>query len=218
MKWFFGGICALILVVVIRTQGDSKATSEHKPAVSAITKTNSEQELQAENIRLREQIIELNKEVAQLKHLANGINSSQQGIATAQATGEPMEPENVQEKIQDFNNFLAKDNAITALKTSFDNEIIDSSWANIYQHELEDFLKKSFTDVIPQYIECRSKRCKITVPVSDQQRFSELSQELIQKILNNKDGISKKIMIEPTENDGTLSFYLTRNDEVSFLQ
>lgn len=225
MKWFFCGICALILVVVIQTPGDlddSKAISEYESTLPVITKTGSEQELRAENLKLREQITQLNKEIAQLKHSVSD-NSSQQQTAISQASAESsMEPANIQatlqKNMQEFNNFLASSDSITVLKTSFANEMVDSSWAGVHQRALEDFFKKSFTDVFPQYIECRSKRCKITVPVSDQEKFSTLSHELTQHILNNKDGIAKKIVIEPTENNGTLNFYLSRNDEVNFLQ
>mgnify|MGYP001553720103 CR=1 FL=1 len=225
MKWFLCGICALILVVVIRTPGDfgnSKAIAEQGSMLPAIKNTDREQELRAENLKLRQQITQLNKEIAQLKYSANGNNSSHQGGAISQVSAEPVEPANIQatlqKNIQEFNNFLASDDSITALKTSFANEVVDSSWATIHQRELEGFFKKSFTDVFPQYIECRSKRCKIIVPVSDQENFSALSQALTQNILNNKDGIAKKIVIEPTGNDGTLNFYLSRNDEVNFLQ
>lgn len=225
MKWFFFGICALILVVVIRTpgdSGDSKAIPEQGAMLPVIKNTGSEQELRTENLRLRDQITQLNKEIAQLKYSANGNNSSQQGTAVFQASAEVVESENIhatlQKNIQEFNNFLASDDSITVLKTSFANEVVDSSWANIHQRELEEFFKNSFTDVFPQYIECRSKRCKITVPASDQEKFSALSHELTQNILNNKDGIAKIIVIEPTENNGTLNFYLSRNDEVNFLQ
>ena len=219
MKWFFWGICALALLFVIRTVGDldDKKTTPNEVGLPASTKIGSEQELRAENLKLREQIIQLNEEIVQLKHLA-GANSSQQGAAISQVSDRATEPTNIQEKIQQFDNFLASNDSMTVLKNSFANEAVDSSWANTHQRELEAFFKKSFTNVFPQYIECRSKRCKITIPVSDQKMFSELSQELIKNTLNNNDGIAKQIVIEPTENDGTLSFYLARNDEVSFLQ
>ena len=219
MKWFFWGICALTLLVVIRTLSDlgDKETIPKESRLPAITKIGSEQELRAENLQLREQIIQLNKEIVQLKHSASGNNSSQRGMAISQTSGGATESTNIQAKIQQFNNFLASDDSMTVLKTSFANEVVDNSWANTHQHKIEAFFKKSFTNVFPQYIECRSKRCKITVPVSDQKMFSELSQELVKNTLNNTDGIAKQIVIEPTENDGTLSFYLARNDEVSFL-
>ena len=225
MKWFFWGICALTLLIVIRTLSDlddGKAASEYGSTSPAIAKTGSDQELRAENSRLRERITQLDKELAQLKQLASDNNSSQPGAAIPQVASECIEREKIQaalqKNIQEFNNFLGSDDSMDALKTSFANETIDSSWANNYQHELEAFFKNSFTEVFPQYIECRSNRCKVTIPVADQGKFSQLSQELTQVILNNKNGIAKKIVIEPTENDGTLNFYLARNDEVNFLQ
>ncbi len=215
----------LALLIVMRTRddpGDRTTVPEGESSLPAITHTDSKEELRTENRRLREQIVQLNKEIVQLKHSINGNNSSQQDGAISQALGDPIAPENIQEKIQEkiqeFNNFLVSGDSMAVLETRFANEVVDSSWANTHQRELDAFFKKSFTDVFPQYIECRSKRCKVTVPVSDQNEFSQLSQELIQNILNNKDGIAKKIVIEPTENDGTLNFYLARNDEVSFLQ
>lgn len=221
MKWLLCGIFALTLLVVIGSLGnfgDDKAIPTQEPGLSAVTMRDSEQELRTENLKLREQIIQLNKEIAQLKHATIANRSALPAGAVSQSSEAPVEQENVQAKLQEFDNFLANGDSISVLKTSFDKEAVDSSWANIHQQKLEDFFKKSFTDVFPQYIECRSKRCKITVPVSDQKQFSELSQTLIQNTLNNKNGIAKKIVIEPTENNGTLSFYLARNEEISFLQ
>lgn len=218
MKWLFFGTCGLAVLIFVLTVGDREVASVKAPELATTSTNSSEQELRAENLKLREQIIQLNKEMAQLKHLANGNNSSQPVATTSQASNASVEPVKIQAKIQEFNNFLTSGDSMSVLKTSFANEVVDSSWANNHQHELEAFFKKSFTDVFPQYIECRSKRCKITVPVSDQKKFAELSQALIQNTLNNNDGIAKKIVIEPTENDGTLNFYLARNDEISFLQ
>lgn len=218
MKWLFFGTCGLAVLIFVLTTGNREVASVKAPELATTSTNASEQELRAENLKLREQIIQLNKEMAQLKYLANGNNSSQPVATTSQALNASVEPVKIQAKIQEFNNFLTSGDSMSVLKTSFANEVVDSSWANNHQHELEAFFKKSFTDVFPQYIECRSKRCKITVPVSDQKKFAELSQELIQNTLNNNDGIAKKIVIEPTENDGTLSFYLARNDEISFLQ
>lgn len=218
MKWLFFGVCGLAVLIFVLTTGDREVASVKAPDLTTTSTNANEQELRAENLKLREQIIQLNKEMAQLKHLASGNNSSQRVATTSQASNASVEPVKIQAKIQEFNNFLTSSDSISVLKTSFANEVVDSSWATNHQHELEAFFKKSFTDVFPQYIECRSKRCKITVPVFDQKKFAELSQALIQNTLNNNDGIAKKIVIEPTENDGTLNFYLARNDEISFLQ
>jgi len=221
MKWFFWGTCALILVIVIRSQSyfcDGNSVPEYEPQVPAVTTSGGESELIDENARLKEHIAQLNKQIEQLKYSAKGNYPSQQSIASSHAFSDSTEPKNLQAKIQEFNSLLTHDDSIASLKTSFASEAVDGSWANTHQHEIEDFFRNSFTDVFPQYIECRSKLCKITVPVSDQKQFSALSQELTQAILNNKGGIPKSIVIEPMENNGTLNFYLSRNDEVNFLQ
>lgn len=220
MKCFFLGVCALVLLVGIRAFNDldeKKAIVECEPNLPAITEGGDE-ELRTENLRLREQIAQLNKQLMQVKQAIDIKNPSQQGEVSSIAPDETLDSENAHAKIQEFNDLLFSDDSIAELKTNFANEPMDSAWADIHQRELEAFFKKSLPDVYPQYIECRSKRCKLTIAVADQEKFSELSQELTQSVLGNKDGIPKKIVIVPSEDDGTLNFYLARDDHVSFLQ
>ncbi len=196
---------------------EKKAIVECEPNLPAIT-GGSDQELRAENLKLREQIAQLNKQLLQFKQAADVKNPSQQAEANANAPEDAIDSENIQAKIPEFNHLLFSGDSIAALNNSFANEPMDGAWADIHQLELESFFKKSLPDVYPQYIECRSKRCKLTIAVADQKKFGEISQELTRSVLDNKDGIPKKIVIAPSENDGTLNFYLARDDDVSFLQ
>ena len=221
MKWFCWGVFALALLGFVRLSGnfgDSRATPEYETKLPAATVSASEQELIAENSRLREQIIQLNSQVMQLKNSATAVVSSQRESDAVRSSGESAEPEKSHILLQELDSFLAGGDSIAALNSSFSSEDVDSLWADAYQRELESFFKSSFVDVFPQYIECRSKRCKITVPVADQHQFNALSRELTENILNQEGAIAKKILIEPQGNDGTLNFFLARNNDVSFLQ
>jgi hypothetical protein len=222
MKWFFLGICGLGVLLVIAKMSDGVTSGIHLQSVSAPAANTQEAELRVENRQLKEQIAQLTEEMARLKHTQNNSSSSPHIEKAPQLTSAFIalsEEAKIQSAAHEFTNaFTSGRDPIAALKKNFVNEEVDSSWASMNQRQLETFFKESFTDVLPQYIECRSTRCRITVPVSDQKKVAELAQTLMQGIFNNEKGIAKKIAIEPTANDGTLNFYLARNDEVNLLQ
>lgn len=221
MKWLSFGILGLSLVIFCVIYINKDPIAVQKRMVSTSSDASIESNLRAENRELREQVVKLSAEIALLKANTAGIKSSQPSAVAPPAPAQKTSTElaKMQAQVQEFDNFLNNgDKAFTALQTSFNNEPVDASWATENQRQLESFFKKSFTNVYPQYIECRSQRCRITIPVFDHKQVSELSQTIMQGIFKNEDGIAKKIIIEPTTNDGTLNFYLAKNDEVSLLQ
>jgi hypothetical protein len=224
MKWYFLSVCILGSLIVIWKMSDKETAIavQQAPSVSLASATTNEQELRLENRRLREQIAQLTDEITKLKHITNKNNFSQHSVEIshqAAVTKALAEQADAQVQIQEFNNsFTNGRDPIAALKTNFASEEVDNSWASTNQHQLETFFKESFTDLLPQYIECRSTRCRITVPVADQKKISALSETLMQGIFQNEKGIAKKIVIEPSTNDGTLNFYLARNDEVNLFK
>ncbi|GGY61053.1 hypothetical protein GCM10011613_00500 [Cellvibrio zantedeschiae] len=222
MKWLLLGIGALGAFIIIHQMDLKETDAAQSTSASVKTLATPEQNLLAENRQLKEHIAQLTGELARLKHTSNINSSLPTETAPHRTTPTPSElaaQENIESQMQEFNNMLgtSKD-PFTKIKNNFANESVDSSWANPYQHQLENFFTESFADIHPQYIECRSTRCRITIPASDQKKSSELSQTLTQGIFNNNAGITKKIFIEPTTNDGTLNFYLARNDNINLLQ
>lgn len=224
MKWYFLSICVVGSLIVIwkMNDKDTAIAVQQVPSVSSASATTNEQELRLENRQLRAQITQLTDEIAKLKLTTNNTNSSQHSVeishqaVVAKALAEQADN---QTQFQKFNDSFSNGrDPIAALKTNFASEEVDNSWASMNQRQLETFFKESFTDLLPQYIECRSTRCRITVPVPDQKKYSALSETLMQGIFNNEKGIAKKIVIEQSTNDGTLNFYLARNDEVNLFQ
>lgn len=224
MKWYISGVCILGLLIVIYKTSDKEITTIVQPQLSvpSISAASSDQQLLLENSRLREQVAQLTDEIKKLKDTTNNSYSSQSTVkAPNQLSADEAlaKQASMQEQFQEFNNAFANGrNPIATLKTNFASEQVDDSWANTNQRQLESFFKESFTDLFPQYIECRSTRCRITLPVADQKKFSELSTTLMQGVFNNKDGIAKKIVIEPSTHDGTLNFYLARNEDVNLFK
>jgi len=224
MKWYISGFCVLgFLVAVYKINDNEITTIDQQPlSVSPINTPGSDQHLLLENRQLREQVAQLADEIVKLKHSANSSNSSQHSVEAPNnitVTKALEKQASMQAQFQEFNNAFANGrDPIATIKANFAGEVVDNAWASKNQLQLESFFKDSFTDIYPQYIECRSTRCRITIPVADQKKMSVLSEKLMQGILHNEKGIARNIVIEPNTNDGTLNFFLARNDEVNLFK
>lgn len=226
MKWYVSGFCVIGFLIVIYKISDKETPPIVQPmsqlSVSSVSAIHSDQQLLLENRQLRQQVAQLTDEIAKLKQATHNSNAPQpKGEVSNEMSVNTLlvKQSYMREQFREFNDAFAKgQDPIATIKSNFAVEEIDTAWASKNQLQLESFFKDSFTDIFPQYIECRSTRCRITIPVADQKKMSVLSEKLMQGIFHNEKGIARNIVIEPNTNDGTLNFYLARNDEVNLFK
>jgi len=114
-----------------------------------------------------------------------------------------------------------KAEAIAGLaRREFEQETIDNSWSSQYQNQLSYFFRSDdqLHDVVPQSIECRSSRCRISIAVASQQHFNQVSNLLIKRITSgDHNGITPKVLVSPEMEQGTLQLYVARDTQVSLI-
>jgi len=129
----------------------------------------------------------------------------------------------VQQQLAEWTDYIRTnpgvDLSITA-KSYFEREPVDNLWAPEYQLKLDNFFRHSpsLTELVPQQIDCRSLRCRVSIVAVSPEQSNQFSQIIMDSVLANDAGISKKLMLEHDNTAGLLNVYLVRADSVNFLQ
>lgn len=109
---------------------------------------------------------------------------------------------------------------VASSRKEFEQEAIDTRWANQYQNQLSNFFRTDdqLNDVVPQSIECRSSRCRISIAVGSQQQFNQVASKLINTITSGKHSdITAKALVSPDMEEGVLQLYVARDQQVNLI-
>ena len=101
---------------------------------------------------------------------------------------------------------------------AFDKEATDPDWASAQQLNINDFFRTSDTlqEIIPQDIICKTNRCRIALPITDDAHAEEVARILAKALSHNTANIPSKIILERDEQNSVLNAYLFRHTESSF--
>ena len=211
-------IAVLFSVVWSRDDGHSNniVTASLSPAPAPSLRIN---QLERENIQLKLQVAELsNRKISLAPTVAPHADEVKAEAAiTPQMYAESLQTMQRAAEFSHYTNSLQEKNQtmLSDLSEKFSLEAVDYSWAPDYQRKIThifgdtDYLK----NVSPSAIECRTHKCQIKIPITDNDEANKLTQAFATALETNKHDVAKtEVIATPDFAQGLLTLYIAKNN------
>ncbi len=225
MKNFLAGFisCALISILIYSLMPERQDAYQNHPVPTApVAAAPAEfllkklQLLERENIDLKQRL-----ESYSPQNIASPSTISEQAPAEADVLAKVYAKH--AEEFQRATDFSLYTNRLEArgqtmlndLAEKFTAEPVDDTWAPTYQQKIS----RIFTDVdslqkmSPSAIECRTNKCRITIPATDSDEANQMTAAFANAIYNNQFDIAQSdVIATPDFSKGVLTLYIAKNN------
>jgi hypothetical protein len=130
------------------------------------------------------------------------------------------------ERVREFSHYLQvlaeKDSSLLQdMEKKFTEEPINTEWSDTHAEKLQLLFRTdtSLSRIYPETIQCKSDRCKISIPVSSTDEANTIS-ETFMKALNDKHSSINNSVVITTQDDAKamMNLYVARNAEINLFQ